>query len=221
MIPFLEEKEVNLLIENSNIEEINIPDHKGNTPLFWAINEENVNIVQLLIDVGAFVNQQNYFGETPLYLAAARGNYEICLCLMNHGSELNVGNLEGTTPLHIACANGYKEIVKLLIKYGAFVNVQDEEGDTPLHYAIREDKNEIVEILIKEFNADLTICNNDYENPLQLALSINCDSNIIEFLTLQKNMNEIKKEPCWIASSNIYKTLNNCKYCKNKKMIFV
>jgi ankyrin repeat protein len=47
---------------------INQYDQNGNTPLFYAIESKNANIVNLLAQNGADVNKANKHGHTPLFV---------------------------------------------------------------------------------------------------------------------------------------------------------
>jgi ankyrin repeat protein len=57
----------------------------GATPLHIAVCEGNAEMVGLLLDGGADVNQENGVGETPLAMAVARGHEDIIRLLKEKG----------------------------------------------------------------------------------------------------------------------------------------
>jgi len=72
---------VEYLVEETAVG-INAKNSDGNTALFLAIINENVDIVECLLSYDADVNALNYAKKTPLKLACASQNTEIAhLCL--------------------------------------------------------------------------------------------------------------------------------------------
>jgi len=179
---FLDANSFNVLLETALIQELNVQDRNGNTPLMWAVSEGREDIVQLLVDSGADVNIQNYAGETALILASSQGFNTVCCFLIENGAELNIASLDGASAAHLAAACGHTEVLITLANHGAYFNAQDDEGDTPLHYAIREGHDKIVHFLVEECNVQLDIENDDQESPLQLASCLE-ETKLVEYLT--------------------------------------
>jgi len=107
-----------LLLMENGAEINNVRDKDGRTPLHLAALNGNKEVVLILIENGAFVNDKNSYNITPLHFAAAV-NKEITEILIENGADVNVRNNKKETPLDIAKKCDQEEIVELLKKYGA------------------------------------------------------------------------------------------------------
>ena len=91
--------------------------------LYEASANNNVELVRLLLDIGADINLANRAGETPLYVASLFGYVNIVRILTERGANINKANKNGETPLHIASQNGQVEVVRILLEKGANINL--------------------------------------------------------------------------------------------------
>ncbi len=90
------------------------------SPLETAAFYSTPEIVQLLIDNGASVNQQNWHEKgTPLMAAVTANNLENVKILLEHKVDPNLKDKFEHTALWYAQRKGNKEIIQLLRKYGA------------------------------------------------------------------------------------------------------
>ena len=48
-------------------EDIDVVDHHGNTALFYAVKNMNIEMIKLILDIGANINKKNEFGNSPLH----------------------------------------------------------------------------------------------------------------------------------------------------------
>ncbi|MDD9335332.1 MAG: ankyrin repeat domain-containing protein, partial [Rickettsiaceae bacterium] len=105
-------------------------DFYGNTPLHFAVQAKNLEILQFLMDYIEKQNQkEGYFvdkncdGCTPLHFAAGSGNVEFFSKLLKFvGAEAKEGyvqskNNKGETPLHFAARSGKAEVVSKLLEF--------------------------------------------------------------------------------------------------------
>eukprot|EP00398_MALV-I-01_sp_L67-1_P000152 gene152-967_t len=133
------QKFVQLANENNDIG-INTTINENNdmTPLFKAVDENQVDIVKSLVRVqGIDVNQVTK-GYTPLMRAAENMNNDIFeLLLVSNGMDVNASGEYGYTPLHIAVREGNDGVICPLLENGANPNSfsADKFRSTPLHFA--------------------------------------------------------------------------------------
>lgn len=129
-------------------------DSYGRTPLSWAAQRGNENVVKLLIENGADINSKATAtfinGCTPLWFAAQNGHTAaVKMLLAEDGIELDSKILDGQTPLSRAARNGHAAVVKLLLMKGADYSSNDNEGRTPLNWAAKNRHKDVVEAIVK------------------------------------------------------------------------
>lgn len=107
-----------------NIHNVNKRDDKGNTPLFYTTD---IDEIKKLIALGANVNHENYKHRTPLFNA----NFDKAKILIESGANVNHLDEGCASPLFFSDL----KTSKLLIENGALVDQSDMEGDTPLSVA--------------------------------------------------------------------------------------
>lgn len=82
-------------------------------PIFWAVQEDHLEALDVLLKRGANPNVIDSDGCIPLVQAAAFGNIEIVKCLLENGADLRA--LEnGTSALEMALAYENEEVAELL-----------------------------------------------------------------------------------------------------------
>lgn len=123
----------------------------GATALQWAAHWSHLEIVDLLLDVGAEVNAANDHGVTPLMLAAENAHAAVAARLLEAGANPNAALLaQGETPLMTASRSGSVEIVTMLLDRGATVDARTtKSGQTALMWAVSEGHGAVVQRLLE------------------------------------------------------------------------
>jgi ankyrin repeat protein len=136
--------------------------------LYEAVNCDNTEKIQQLINAGAKVNAQKK-GHTPLHFAVMQGKINSVRILLANGAKVEIDN-SGNSPVHTAYSKNYIVILQLLLKqnYGN-VDIQNKDGQTILHLAILY-YNEAIFDLLLYYEAKVTIQDNVGHTPLHLAL---------------------------------------------------
>jgi ankyrin repeat protein len=140
--------------------DVNITNKNGDTPLFCAVNKDDLDYLKILIAHGFKVDTKLWGGETALMSEAIAGRTEAVKLLLEAGADINAKDDRGQTALHRMWDvrgpfdhNRYptpKDIVELLLARGADVNLKDKAGRTPLHLAAESADADIVKLLLEK-----------------------------------------------------------------------
>lgn len=80
---------------------------EGNTPLMFACAAGHEEIVRVLLDAGARVEDHNENGHTPLMEAASAGHVGVAKLLVERGASINTHSNEfKESALTLACYKG-------------------------------------------------------------------------------------------------------------------
>lgn len=137
------------------------PDINGQTPLHHACIKGNINMVKLLLNLGADKEIVDKNGAFPIHLAALNGNLDVLRILTDRFKELDYDQ-----------ESEYSDDSLLEISFVQDIDIVDKNGQTPLHYAIKKDNDDIVQELI-DIGADIYKKDNDGFNSLDFAIKFN------------------------------------------------
>ncbi|KFY07593.1 hypothetical protein V492_07008 [Pseudogymnoascus sp. VKM F-4246] len=164
-------------------------------PLHFAKSDD---MVRLLLDAGADVNDSPHQWGTPLHGAADRGDVSLAKFLLENGAHVDVPNANAATPLHIAAELGDLDMATLLLDTGADVNAcgifdintndmdehqyHDRRG-TALHFALlnKEDTGLPMTKLLLDRGAHLEKTDNQLATPLHIAAR-NCSQSTVKLI---------------------------------------
>ena len=153
--------------------EVDKQDDNG-TPLHTACKRgRNPEVVQILLDAGADVNEENKEGETPLHQAVKYDRApEFVRALLKAGADIYAKDGLENTPLHYAAEYSTCENVRILLEAEAHVNARDTRDHTPLHKAAEGNNDpEVIQMLL-DAKADVNAKNKQGQTPLALFLSL-------------------------------------------------
>uniref|UniRef100_A0A8C3Q8B5 Transient receptor potential cation channel subfamily A member 1 n=1 Tax=Geospiza parvula TaxID=87175 RepID=A0A8C3Q8B5_GEOPR len=167
-----------LIIDDSSYEVLNVMDSSGNTPLHWATKKNQVESVRLLLSRGANPNILNSNMMAPLHMAVQSLHNEIVKVLVQHSStDINLEGEAGNTPIIVACYKDNPEALTLLIENGGKICKPNKTGCMPIHAAAFSGAKTCLEILLKKgeelghsAKTHINFTNNGKCSPLHLAV---------------------------------------------------
>ncbi|NWH25453.1 ANR55 protein, partial [Grus americana] len=164
---------LNVLLQQSNLSEINHQDNEGMTSLHWAAFHNMPQHTQTLLHKGAELTLVDKDFKTALHWAVQSGNRILCSIILDHyqgPSIINYDDENGKTCMHIAAAAGYSDIICELAKVPA-CNLQalDVDDRTPLHWAAAAGKADCVQVLL-ELGVDSSPRDINENTPLTYAM---------------------------------------------------
>lgn len=127
-------------IVSAHPEALHRHDEGQHSPLDFAVLSKSVEMVKLLIGLGANVNlPDQHVGMTPFHLAVFNPvTDEMMDCLLQAGADINKKTLDGSTPLLQAIATRSISLCERLIQRGADLQALDDWGRNALHIAVME-----------------------------------------------------------------------------------
>lgn len=96
--------------------------------LSLACFNQSVELITLLIEHGANIDNIWYLGMNSLHWTILRNHYDIVKLLLQHKANIDIPDRQGDTPLHYAISKGNLDIIKLLLESGALVNIKNNGG---------------------------------------------------------------------------------------------
>ena len=186
---------INLCCFN-NRSDFNIQDADNCTPLMRAVKCLNLDVVNYLLQNGAYLDLEDRYGQRclqRLFEVGVKTSCEILSSLIRNGADINARiNEMNQTLLMLAPFQGSGDIrsekFKLLIENGANLDLQDKSGNTALHYAVN---SRDMSVVLVDAGAS-QLCNSQGLTPL-LAASKNGDLSIVAYF-LRNHRPEITKE---------------------------
>ena len=119
------------------------------TALMFAVQGDNADTVNYLINKGANVNFKTSNGITPLMIAAGNKAERSCKLLIGKGVEIDEPDKDGCTALYYAALRKHLSLVNILLAADADPNFENNRAQTALHAAVAADSKEIIDTLIK------------------------------------------------------------------------
>lgn len=169
---------------------INKENNAGKPALLIASEKGHLEVVNILISLGASVDAPDNEGVAPLY-AAAKGNHlEVARALLQAKALVNTVDEKQRCPLAYAAEAGAISIVKLLLENRALIEITDKYQDTPLNLAIQNQQVETARLLIQA-KANIESADNVGDTPLILAAERGITELVSLLIQHQADVNQV------------------------------
>ncbi|KAE8414543.1 ankyrin repeat-containing domain protein [Aspergillus pseudocaelatus] len=149
--------------------------HDGYAPIHGAVSGDFIEILQLLLDHGAFLETPTIQpeGKNALHFSVTCRRLNSLKILLERGADPNALMIERVTPLHLAAAANWIPGIELLMEHNVFIDARDSLlHETPLHKAARNRHHKAIQKLC-ELGANQQAKNVDgqtYQEILECAL---------------------------------------------------
>uniref|UniRef100_A0A7S4L221 Uncharacterized protein n=1 Tax=Paramoeba aestuarina TaxID=180227 RepID=A0A7S4L221_9EUKA len=87
-------------------------DGLGNTALHYACFGQHQDAVEILVKLGAPINQQNLAGDTPLHKAVEKNYFSIAKFLITKGATPDEKNKKGQSPINMSKSTEMRKLLK-------------------------------------------------------------------------------------------------------------
>jgi ankyrin repeat protein len=129
--------------------DVNAAEADGSTPLLWAANLNDTDLVSRLLNAGANPNVRNQLGSTPLAEAAFSANTAMVKALLDAGADPNATCADGQTPLMLIARTADVAAAKLLLEKGANPNLKEAQREqTALMWAAASSQSPMMRELL-------------------------------------------------------------------------
>ncbi len=125
---------------------LEIKNENGKTPLHFAAEGGNPEVIQFLLERGAEINAQNIAGETPLHYAAGWGHLEAVKLLLDKKADGTLLTEEGDSALHYLRFVGHPEVAELLLDSGSDINQINKAGQSFLGMSVLAGRQQLIDL---------------------------------------------------------------------------
>ena len=151
---YMDDLKVHEAVKSNNIEYVksylrkrndtDIPltdDDKNNRLIHLAVQYNKIDLVQLLIQLDADLDIQNYQGDTPLHIAISNNSFRIVEALLKAGAQLNIDNNKGESSTFKAIESNDINMLVYIYNKGGNLYTVNHKGDNLIHHAIKNSEN--------------------------------------------------------------------------------
>jgi ankyrin repeat protein len=141
-----------------------------------ATKNKNLDIIKLLIDKGADINQRSSNDdESPLLIATNDNDEELIKSLIKLGGDINFENSKQLYPLIIAIKNNNIQLVNFLLRVGAKPNKNRHLKNSLLVYITTNRNKYLEKLFLEEDDLFCAICANETKEQCSINTTKNCN----------------------------------------------
>lgn len=164
--------------------------------LIEASHFGNYDIVKILLEKGAFINQKTLTGTTALMRASQEGHANIVKMLISYNADIECKTQDGMNALILAARRGHLDVVQILLRIGCRVNESTSKQSTALMLACKHGHSDIA-IALMTHGAELSIKDNHGRSAVSFAERNVNMSTMVPILTIDAQLYFMRKhEAC-------------------------
>ncbi|KAH6705909.1 hypothetical protein EV126DRAFT_379606 [Verticillium dahliae] len=103
----------------------------GQYLLDLCCTQGNVELAEMILEVGVDIETKAGGGRTPLYSGSRHDQSKIVRALLLRSARVGKMNPNGATPVNAAASNGLVKVVRFLVEKGAEISIASNNGFTP------------------------------------------------------------------------------------------
>ena len=126
---------------------LNVVDLDSHSAFHLAVQGDQIEVLQFLIDAGANINALDRLERTPLHWCALDSNYSAAECLLDAGADFELKDHFEETALEISLNYRYPALAVLLLEHGAMA--PDKSVQTALFAAAQWGSADLVKRLVE------------------------------------------------------------------------
>ena len=164
---------------------------RNRTPIFYALQNPNITILQTLIDMDADINKCDSEGIPPIVDCIQQKDKEKMIFLLNNGAFVHLTlNDKYKSPIYYAAAINDIEALKLLIPYiNDYANWPNSQGMFLTHLFLKFNIPEAFYLLQKYVpNLNPNLFSDAFEHPLHLIFTSHLTEAMLKALLILPNL---------------------------------
>jgi len=142
--------------------DINFRSTNNQTPLMIACNYGYTEIICILIDKGAQINEIDETGFNALLYSVKKGSIPQVAYLLHHEADTTIRDANGCTIVHWAAYKKNVFLLEVLKRLGFDLNCKDATDLTPLDRAVQSEASLAVKYLLENGDGNMPV-NMDYD----------------------------------------------------------
>lgn len=120
----------------------------GKHPIHDACNKGSYDVVELLLNHRANIEETTFNSMRPIHWACQSGHRDVADLLLDRQAKIHAACGNHYQPIHYAAKEGHADVVQLLCKRGAKINVEGKGDRRPIHLACISGHLEVATVLM-------------------------------------------------------------------------